>query len=115
MKELWPIFFLDRKVHFPQPPSPSNGMGTETLSCLDLDGVDSARSRSLIWRNRRGRIVNAGDSLGELSVVTPRANNLATNERPAAKKNATMAVLQTSDKKTARNDGHRDEGGDGPR
>lgn len=27
MKELEPIFRLDRRVHFPHPPSPSKGMG----------------------------------------------------------------------------------------
>ena len=38
--------------------------------------------------------------------------NLATSERPAAKKNAIMAVLQTSDSRTASIDGHIEDEGD---
>jgi hypothetical protein len=40
--------------------------------------------------------------------------HLAANESPAARKNAIMAVLQTSDRRTANIDGHMDDGGAAP-
>ncbi len=47
MKELEPIFRLDRRVHFPHPPSPSKGMGvaSDAVAEEEEDVVDESRGR----------------------------------------------------------------------
>lgn len=103
-------------MHFPQPPSPSKGMGAEYASCcffffffccvLEL-GFSESGSR--FWIGARMR-----DARSEIAVVMDPPSplpflplmleiNFGTNVNPTARRNATRAVLHTSDSKTVRN------------
>ncbi len=101
--KVFPIFFLDLRVHFPHPPSPSNGMGVDFLICLDLEGRMLRRKFLVDW---------SSPPIPPALLLPPPLNTLAANERPAAKKKATSAVLNTSDNTTATKDGQRVDGVD---
>ena len=102
---------LERSVHFPHPPSPSNGMGVVYVSLfLDLDIVDlsGVGSKVCTFDTSPDNLPNTPFPvllLPELVAVT-RPINLGTKLTPTAKMNATNAVLNTSDNNTVKKDDH---------
>jgi len=98
----------------PQPPSPSKGMGVEYVSrfCFGLD----LEGENMVWMGVRIWVVRAERKDGFSSEVVVESPPLllsqyldiifGSNVIPAANRNATRAVLQTSDSNTARKEDH---------
>lgn len=87
-------------MHLPHPPSPSNGMGVECWTRLDFN--ESTLEKKFLMRWKKPRMPTLPFSAPTAALGE---RNFAANEILTARKNATAAVLQTSDSSTASKDG----------
>lgn len=87
-------------MHLPHPPSPSNGMGVECWTRLDFNESTLEKKFLMRWKKPRMPTLPLSAPMAALG-----ERNFAANETLTARKNATTAVLQTSDSSTASKDG----------